>query len=450
MQARRVSVWPDTGPLDRRRLTAAGLSAVLPGLGQLFNRRQRLAAIFLVPSLLLVLIVALLVWTQSPARLTAWVVAPAILGALLTLNGLVLVWRLIAISQAFLDTRWAGPTGRLGVGGLVVIALVVIVPHALVHWYGTALGDTFGRVFETEIRGATSEPVDAPGSGDRFNILLVGIDRRASHEAILTDTMIVASLDPVGKTVSLVSIPRDLVNVPLGNGNDYGPKVNSLMTYAERRREEFPDGGKRALQDAIGALLGIKIPYYAQISFTGFKRMIDGVGGVDIAVPADIVDPEYGAFGYRISKGNHHLAGADALDYVRSRKGAGESDFTRATRQQQVLLALRDAVTKDGSLLWELPDLLDAAGDTIRTNVPVSRLPELAAITDEVSDDAIVRAIIRHPLVSSQDTRYGYSLVPDLDAILEVAATLFPKPGVAPIPWPSPATTTNVKPSPTN
>lgn len=235
-----------------------------------------------------------------------------------------------------------------------------------------------------------------------------------------------------------MSIPRDLINIPLGNGDDYGPKVNSLMSYADSHRDEFPHGGRVALRQAIGALLGIDIPYYAQVSFAGFRRMVDAVGGVDIVVAADIDDPEFGVTGYRISKGPHHLDGQEALDYVRSRKGKGESDFTRATRQQQVLLALRGAVTSDGSLLWELPDLLDAVADTVRTNVPTSVLPAFAAIADEVNDDAVVRSIIRHPLVRSKDTRYGSSLIPDLDAIRAVAADLFPEPGVAPIPWPSP------------
>ena len=75
--------------------------------------------------------------------------------------------------------------------------------------------------------------------------------------------MIVASLDPVGHTVSMVSVPRDLVNVPLGNGDVLGPKLNSLMSYAERHPDEFPKGGVRALQDAVGALLDIDIQYYA-------------------------------------------------------------------------------------------------------------------------------------------------------------------------------------------
>ena len=70
----------------------------------------------------------------------------------------------------------------------------------------------------------------------------------------------------------------------------------------------------------------------------------------------------------------------DALAYARSRKALGESDFTRQARQQQILVALRDEATQGGSLLFQLPDLLDAVGQTIRTDLPADRLPELAAI----------------------------------------------------------------------
>jgi anionic cell wall polymer biosynthesis LytR-Cps2A-Psr (LCP) family protein len=179
------------------------------------------------------------------------------------------------------------------------------------------------------------------------------------------------------------------------------------------------------------------------MNFRGFQRMIDAVGGVDIDVKEAVDDPEYGADGYHIDKGRHHLDGEAALSYVRSRKGLGDSDFTRAGRQQQILVALRNAVTRDGSLLWRLPDLLEAVGDTVRTDLPVGRLPELAAIADEIGDDALVRAIIRHPLVKSRNTRYGSSLDPNLKAIAAMAAELFPEPGGVPVPWPSP------KPKPT-
>lgn len=445
MHARRTQ--PDSRTLDRRRLTAAGLSAVVPGLGQLLDRRPRLAAIFLVPTLVLVLVAVLLYVTRSPTSLAATVANPAVLGALLTLNVLFLAMRLLSVGIAFLDTRRAGPTGRLGVVGLVILAVLVVVPHLVVHQYGTAFGDTFARVF-TDQAGAEGDgprPSQATGPGrtERLNVLLLGIDALPWRPATLTDTMMVVSLDPVGKTVSILSVPRDLIGVPLGDGNEYGPKLNSLMSYADRNPDEFPQGGIRALQDAIGALLGIEIHYYARMDFYGFIDMVDAVGGVEVVVPEGFEDPTYDGFGferkgYRISDGPHHLDGINALAYARARKAAGESDFTRAGRQQQILVALRDAVTKDGSLLWELPDLLEAVGNTITTDFPRDRLPEVAALADEIEDGDIVRAVIRHPLVRSRNTRYGSSLVPRLERIREVAANLFPEPGTEPIPWPTP------------
>jgi polyisoprenyl-teichoic acid--peptidoglycan teichoic acid transferase len=448
VHARRVR--PDTGHIDRRRLAAAGLSAVLPGLGQLFNGRRQLAAVFLVPSLILVLLGVFLFATQPTIQLAARAAAPDVLAALLTLNLILLLFRLLAVGQAFLDTRRPGPTSRIGIVGIAILLLLVVVPHAAAYRYGAAFGDTFARIFAAEggLAGdglATSRST-GPGADERLNILLLGIDKIPSRTATLSDTMMVASIDPVGKTVSLVSVPRDLIGVPLGNGDNFGPKLNSLLAYADRHPKDFPAGGVRALEDAIGALLGIKIHYYARTEFFGFVDMVDAVGGVDIVVTQGFDDPTYDGFGfgemgYSITAGPHHLDGLHALAYARARKAGGESDFTRAARQQQVLLALRDAVTKDGSLLWELPQLLDAVGKTISSDVPVERLPELAAALDQIEDGSIVRAVIRHPLVRSAQTRYGSSLVPDLAAIRDVADGLFTEPGTEPTPWPTPEPT---------
>jgi LCP family protein required for cell wall assembly len=444
VHARRIRTRPESGPIDRRRLAAAGLSAILPGLGQAFNRRARLTLLFLVPSLILATVIGLVWATQTPTRIAAWAVAPAILGALLTLNALVLAWRLLATGQAFLDTRRHGPAGRLGILGIVLIAMFVVVPHLLVFRYGTAFGATFARIFEGEqlaSAGVTRDP--GPGPNERINVLVIGVDSVPGRTATLTDTMMVLSFDPVGKTASVVSLPRDLVNVPLGDGNTFGPKLNSLMSYADRHSKLFPKGGLQTLQDAVGALLGIPIHYYARMEFSGFISMVDAVGGVDVKVARAIDDPGYDGFGegvrgWSIKAGKHHLDGANALAYARSRKSAGESDFTRAGRQQQILVALKDAATRDGSLFWELPALLDAVGDSVRTDVPVERLPQLAVAIDEMGSGGITRAVIRHPLVRSVDTRYGSSLNPDLVAIRAVAARLFPAPGGVPVPWPEP------------
>ena len=444
MHARRIRSRPESGPIDRRRLAAAGLSAILPGLGQAFNRRTRLTFLFLIPSIL-VIAVAVIVWaTQTPTRIAAWAVAPAVLGSLLTLNVLVLAWRLLATGQSYLDTRRHGPTGRLGVIGMMLIALFIAVPHLLVYGYGTAFGAAFARIFDGTELTAAGPPTDpGPGPDERLNVLVIGVDAIPGRNATLTDTMMVVSFDPVGKTASVVSLPRDLINMPLGDGNEFGPKLNSLMSYADSHEKLFPRGGIQTLQDAVGALLGIPIHYYARMEFSGFISMVDAVGGVDITVAKVIDDPGYDGFGegvrgWSITAGKHHLDGANALAYARSRKSAGESDFTRAGRQQQIIVAIKNAATRDGSLFWELPALLDAVGGTVRTDIPIERLPQLAAAIDEMGSGGITRAVIRHPLVRSVDTRYGSSLQPDLAAIRDVAARLFPPPGGTPQPWPTP------------
>ena len=434
--------------MDRRRLAAATLSAVLPGLGQAFNRRRRLTFLFLIPSLVLIAFGLLLLQLQSPIRLAAWVITPSVLGTVLTLNLLLAIWRLLAAVQAFLDTRWSGPTGRLGIIGIAVIVIAIVVPHVMVFQYGRLLGDTFAEIFESQALAAQSGP-DRPAraeprDGERINVLIVGLDTTDKRSATLTDTMMVASLDPTGGSVSMVSLPRDMVNVPLGNGDVFGPKLNSLMSFADRHPEIFPNGGLWALQDAAGALLGIPIHYYATMDMSGFIAMVDAVGGVDITVKQGFEDPKYDGYGtdqrgFSITAGEHHLNGIEALAYARVRKAKGESDFTRAARQQEILAALRREATSGGSLFWQLPDLLKAVGRSVRTDLPTDRLPALAAILDETGNDTMVRVVIKHPLVHPLETRYGDGQDPDLAAILAMAADLFPEPGGTPVGWPTPA-----------
>ena len=102
-------ITPDSRPTDIRRLVAALLSAVIPGLGQAVNGRFRLARWLLIPALVLVPLVIIAIQLFSPVRLAAWAINPAVLQTLLVLNVIVLVWRLIAVAQAFFDGRY--PTG---------------------------------------------------------------------------------------------------------------------------------------------------------------------------------------------------------------------------------------------------------------------------------------------------------------------------------------------------
>lgn len=432
-------------PTAGRRIGTAAMSAIVPGLGQLANGRTRLAAIFAIPALAIVALVWLALQLYSPARLAATLISPAILTGALVLNVVVLVWRMASVGQAFFDSRAGGRPGRGGVIALVVLVAFVAVPHLFGLQVGLSARDTFARIFDSQkggVAGVTATP--GPGDGERTNILVIGIDSTPWRTTTLTDTMMVVSLDPVGRTVSMMSIPRDLVGAPLGNGDVFGPKLNSLMSYADAHPAEFPKGGVQTLEDAVGQLLGIPIQYHATIDFIGFMKIVDTLGGVDVNVAKGFTDSEYEygrQKGFSITAGRHHLDGLNALGYVRARKAAGESDFTRAGRQQEVLIALRDRATRSGSLLFQLPALFGALGDTVRTDLPVERLPVLAVLADEVKGDAIVRVVLRFPLVKGGKNNYGSVQFPDLVAIRAVASEVFSDPGTPPSPWPTPKPT---------
>jgi anionic cell wall polymer biosynthesis LytR-Cps2A-Psr (LCP) family protein len=103
----------------------------------------------------------------------------------------------------------------------------------------------------------------------------------------------------------------------------------------------------------------------------------------------------------------------------------GNNDFVRATRQQQVLTAVRDKLTQT-NLLTTLPSLLDAVQDTVATDVPSDRIPQLAEIVQNADMANVRRAVIEPPLYVTPATgaNGAYVLIPDLEAIRMLAQEL--------------------------
>jgi len=438
-------------PSGARASLAAFLSFLFPGLGQAYNGEVGLALLLATPVVVLIgLIVVVLAMGFS--EVVARLFDIRFLIGLIVMDLVLLGWRLIAVLQAHgyrarptLHSRSAWVTGLL-------VALVVAM-HALPAYYvvkaidtldAVALGGRDQDLHDSFGIGPLQEPSGQPDvvSGERVNILLVGIDSLPGRTTALTDTMLVVSIDPNGANSAMISVPRDLYRVPLPDGTPYTQKLNSLMSFAAAHPADFPLGGPGTLKATIGHLLGIPINYFAALNLLGFKRTVDAIGGVDITVTRAVGDPtyvnEYGQrVGFYIKPGTYHMNGHTALAFVRSRKGSGDSDFTRADRQQQLLTAIRDKLTA-GNLLLGLPSLLDAVKNTITTDVPSVRLAELAQAVQGADMSGLRRIVLQPPDYMHADpySSAGYVLIPNLDAIRAIGEQLIggasPEPSVSP------------------
>jgi LCP family protein required for cell wall assembly len=269
-------------------------------------------------------------------------------------------------------------------------------------------------------------------------VLLIGVDRGPGREdQDNTDVMMVASIDPVGKTASFLSIPRDLVDVPLADGTPYRQKINSLMREADVAPGRFPggdQGGEMVLAGALSRFLGIDIPYWASVDFTGFKALVSSVDGIDVFAWRPICDSHYrdDRFnGFGVNPGRWRLDAKEALAWVRVRKPPPESDFTRTIRQVQALIGLRERMVESGVLADPLK-ALKAIG-VVRTNVPDDIVEGLAALAPELTNDRIYRRTIQPPeLVDEASDARGYILLARDADIAAVVKILFTNPGGPP------------------
>lgn len=421
---------------------ATFLSFLWPGLGQWYAARYRPALVFAVPVIVIaVLLVGLVVGGLEGFAIR--LLDPGFAIAALVLVLLLGAWRLVAMGDALAGfggrRAFRGPAGALFAG----LAVVVIAASAWGGYLAWSFYDASTHIFQPGPPVTATGPTPTgnpstsafpsqdyqmtpletpPTASSRINILMTGIDSSERRTHALNDTLIVVSIDPATRAVSMVSLPRDIAQFPLWDGRIFHGKINSLMTYANLHPTEYPAGGLATLIREVGYLLGIPIHYYAAIDLQGFVSMIDAVGGVTVDNPRAIDDPNYGGWtdgrpiGFHLTVGKHTLDGQTALAFARSRKGAGDNDFTRARRQQELLVALRDKLT-DPVLLPKLPGILQAAGRTIKTNFPQDRLNEMLDLGRQIGDKSVKTVVLGppyavHPPDSQTGGTYILKLVP--------------------------------------
>jgi LCP family protein required for cell wall assembly len=209
---------------------------------------------------------------------------------------------------------------------------------------------------------------------DLVNILLLGTDGELTGDNFdRTDTMIVVSINRSTNTVAMLSFPRDLfVYIP-------GWTMQRLnLAFTRGEQTGWTDGGFGLMRETLLYNFGLNVHYYAVVNLSGFKTIIDTLGGIDIAVDCAIQDPplidapppvqaiqgENNV--YTLPVGYYTFDCGAALWYARSR--GNSSDFDRGRRQQQILRAIWRKARDTGDLA-RFPELWSQATEVVTTNL---------------------------------------------------------------------------------
>ncbi|MDX6399285.1 MAG: hypothetical protein QOJ43_2693 [Gaiellaceae bacterium] len=393
-------------------VVASVLSMLLPGAGQLYigARRRGLLLIGLTAVALLALLLAA---DWAPLAVDRTLVA-AVLGADLVLLAL----RLFAV----LDV-WRG-----GVAGLAVLACLTAAPHVAAGYVAVRSYDVLEGVFAGEERCDTAcdrrlllahavlpqwVPKDAwewalverlgPGEVAPLErsprvlaqevpaktkpwttLLLLGTDEGPGNWGARTDTMILVALQHGTGRAAAFGIPRNLAQVPLGpEGKPFREALNGLYGTAGGGHS-----GATALKQAISALLGLRVDYYALVNLLGFADLVDALGGVEIRVKERLRDevtrPAWGEAKPKIDVvpgRTYRFFGREALAYVRSRKDS--SDYTRMARQRCFLSALADQL-RPLHVIRHFGSLAKTVESNVHTDIPLNRLPSLVRLVSAI------------------------------------------------------------------
>ncbi|MFJ6623615.1 LCP family protein [Kitasatospora sp. NPDC091335] len=232
-------------------------------------------------------------------------------------------------------------------------------------------------------------PSRTAGARGAENILLIGSDDRSGANGSYggeagterSDTTILLHLAADRKHATAVSVPRDvMVTVPACEKPDGTRSRPALAQF----NQAFETGGPACSIRTVEQLSGIRIDHYVILDFSGFKTMVDAIGGVEVCVPQPIHDKDARL---DLPAGRQTLHGEQALGYVRARESLGDgSDTQRMGRQQQFLASLIRRVQSQGVLLnpAKLWPVLDAATSSVRADGELSSLGALYDLTQDL------------------------------------------------------------------
>lgn len=245
----------------------------------------------------------------------------------------------------------------------------------------------------------------------KVTFLLLGIDRAPEGTDLSrSDTMVVASVQPLTPKVRLLSIPRDLwVNISPEVGEN---RINTAHFFAEGNQ---PGSGPKAALQVVNDNFDLNVKYYLRIRFDGVKDIVDAMGGVQITL-----DQPTGIY----PAGSHTLDGTQALAFVRDRS-AGD-DFFRMAYGQMMIKAMISHMLKPANWL-RIPAVIAAFNRSVDSNLPVWEYPRLAlAFARAINGGMDARTITRDMVTPWVTSGGAQVLLPNWDLILPTVKEMFP------------------------
>ncbi len=473
------------------------MGTLMPGAGLLATRFRLLGWVMVSGAVLVGTYLAVRIWEGGIFRSALEVaVQPVLLqriGVVLMVGAVLWMGSIVLTAQQ----SWGGARSAawLRVGFAAAACLVVAAPTAIAVRYLDVQASLIDEVFVGEPpRPVTPDPaspsvatmdaraVDPWAGVPRVNTLLIGSDAGKDRWGVRTDSLMVVSTNTVTGDTLLIGIPRNLENVPFPDSNplsDYYPNgyncgdeclMNGVWTLAEGRPDLFPDvqsPGRQTTVDVVGEVTGLTIDHSVVINLSGFKALVDAMGGVDINVQQRVcVECHAGASGGVVFTGDteewiepglQHLDGRRALWYARSR--AGSDDFSRMRRQRCVAGALMTQADP-ASLLARYPKLAAVVKDNISVDIPPADLPGWVDLAERIQDGGSIRSLpvtsdVVNPgrpdfakirrLVADGLTPPAPSPTPSVtsspDASTSAPSTATPSTSATPTPTPSPTPT---------
>ncbi|MFI6742198.1 LCP family protein [Nonomuraea sp. NPDC050451] len=251
--------------------------------------------------------------------------------------------------------------------GLVAVATAsaVAVPAVLVS----------GR--HTAAPPAGSQAVDMSGTR---NVLVIGSDTREGegnakygpqmarqNAGKRSDTIMIVHVPADRGRATVVSVPRDsMVTIP---------RCGSSPSRVDMINSAYNTGGAGCLKRTLESLTGLRIQHSVEVDFTGFKGMVDALGGVEVTLPTAVDDKKSKL---KLSAGKHMLNGEKALGYVRLRHYGDGSDISRMKRQQALVLSMLKKARSGLSSPERLKPFLEAMSRSVKTDLNLESMYELA------------------------------------------------------------------------